>query len=312
MDNEIKGVGNYISYPERGYDPRLGRWLKPDVYAPLLAPYSPYSFALNSPIILVDEDGNWPKPSDFMPDDTPPFLKGLVDGVWEGLTGSAGFVWDYITDKEFKQQTDEFFKTLISDPMGTLQGIVDDYKGMIDRLASGEGTDEDFYNLGNEIGTTSIGVVLGGSTIAAKKIRKLAKPKINKSKLAKEAKKKLDVNWKSKIEGKAQKTGTPGHQFASYRVAIKEAKKPSVKRVTLDLGYNRALKLKPKTITPNRRPDVTSIDENKVVKRIEIQSKTDNVKKLKDRNNQLNKQIENQGYTPAPTEVIKPTTSTGG
>ena len=54
-----------------------------------------------------------------------------------------------------------------------------------------------------------------------------------------------------------------------YREAITEAKKPNVTSVHLDHGYNRALNLDPKTISPNRRPDVVSIYDNRSVLRVE-------------------------------------------
>ncbi len=186
MDNEIKGEGNHIAYAERGYDPRVGRWISVDAYAQVFAGHSPYNFALNNPIYIVDEEGNWPKPSELLPDDTSPFIKGLVDGVWEGLTGTVGFVWDYATDSEFREQVNASFKALINDPIGTLESIVDEYAGMIERLATGNATDEDIYNVGLEVGEGSVGILLGGSTLVAKGVKKLVKPKVSKGKIVNE------------------------------------------------------------------------------------------------------------------------------
>jgi len=142
-------------------------------------------------MVLVDEEGSWPKPSEiFLPDDADPMLKGIVDGLWEGLTGSIGFLIDYASDPEFRAGVHEGFKALINDPIGVIGGIIDEYAGMIDRLASGEGTDDDFYNLGMEIGEVSVGVVFGGSTLVAKATKKLLK-KAPRSELANKTKKKL-------------------------------------------------------------------------------------------------------------------------
>ena len=116
----------------------------------------------------------------------------------------------------------------------------------------------------------------------------------------------MDKSWKAKIHGTAQKTGTPGHQFRMYKEAIKEAKKSNVTRVHLDHGYNRALNLDPKTISPNRRPDVVSIYDNKNVLRIEVQSKTDVPAILRSRNSALDSQIQAQGYNPLPPVVVRP------
>jgi hypothetical protein len=97
--------------------------------------------------------------------------------------------------------------------------------------------------------------------------------------------------WKPKIEGKAQKTGTPGHQFKSYREAINAAKDPNVSKVYLDRGYNKAADLNPGTIKPNRRPDVTIIRKDGRVNVIEVKSKSDKVKNLIERNNEAMKKL---------------------
>ena len=42
--------------------------------------------------------------------------------------------------------------------------------------------------------------------------------------------------WKEKIIGRAQKTGTTGHDVRSYRIAIREAKKAETDAVLLNRG----------------------------------------------------------------------------
>jgi RHS repeat-associated protein len=116
----------------------------------------------------------------------------------------------------------------------------------------------------------------------------------------------VDNSWKFKIHGGAQKTGTPGHQFRTYREAIAEAKNPDVIAVYLDYGYNRALGLDPKTISPNRRPDVLSIYNDGTVKRIEVQSITDVPAILRSRNSALDQQLINQGFIPTPPVIVVP------
>ena len=184
-DDEIKGEGNHIAYAERGYDPRIGRWISMDTYAPLFPSHSPYNYALNNPIYLVDAEGNYPKPSELLSDDTSPLIKGMVDGVWEGLTGSATFVLEYASDPEFRDTVNTAFKALVNDPIGTLEGVVQEYAGMIERVATGNATDEDVYNVGAEIGEAGVGIILRGSTLVAKSVKKLLKPNITKGKIAK-------------------------------------------------------------------------------------------------------------------------------
>jgi RHS repeat-associated protein len=59
-DDEIKGAGNSIAFEARIYDPRLGRFLSIDPIAPKYPMLSPYCFAANSPIRLVDVLGLGP------------------------------------------------------------------------------------------------------------------------------------------------------------------------------------------------------------------------------------------------------------
>ncbi len=56
-DNEVKGTGNQIDFGSRIYDPRLGRWLSLDPLAKKYPSESPYNFAGNSPISIMDPDG---------------------------------------------------------------------------------------------------------------------------------------------------------------------------------------------------------------------------------------------------------------
>jgi RHS repeat-associated protein len=61
-DDELKGSGNSYDFGARMYDPRIGRWLKPDPLEYLAPSLSPYVFAANSPIVLIDPDGEKEKP----------------------------------------------------------------------------------------------------------------------------------------------------------------------------------------------------------------------------------------------------------
>lgn len=118
----------------------------------------------------------------------------------------------------------------------------------------------------------------------------------------------VDKSWKLKIDGTAQRTGNDAaHQVRTYREAIELAKDPDVVSVDLDHGYNRALALDPKTISPNRRPDVTAIYNDGRVARVEVQSATDNPAILRSRNAALDAEIRAQGFTSLPPKVVVPT-----
>jgi RHS repeat-associated protein len=59
-DNEVKGEGNQQDYGMRIYDGRLGRFLSVDPLIKKLPWLSPYSFAGNNPIALIEKDGGQP------------------------------------------------------------------------------------------------------------------------------------------------------------------------------------------------------------------------------------------------------------
>ncbi len=56
-DDEVKGVGNSLDFGARIYDNRLGRWLSVDPLQQKYVGFSPYNFAINSPLQYKDYDG---------------------------------------------------------------------------------------------------------------------------------------------------------------------------------------------------------------------------------------------------------------
>jgi RHS repeat-associated protein len=59
-DNEVKGEGNSLDFGSRIYDSRLGRFLSIDPMTSKYPDLSAYSFAANSPIWLIDKEGEEP------------------------------------------------------------------------------------------------------------------------------------------------------------------------------------------------------------------------------------------------------------
>jgi RHS repeat-associated protein len=59
-DDDIWGIKDSYDFGERMYDSRIGRWFKIDPQASQMPQISPYSFALNNPVFLIDEDGEIP------------------------------------------------------------------------------------------------------------------------------------------------------------------------------------------------------------------------------------------------------------
>jgi len=56
-DDEVYGAGNLIDYGARVRDPRLGPWLGIDPLAAKYPSWSPYVYAMNTPISAYDPDG---------------------------------------------------------------------------------------------------------------------------------------------------------------------------------------------------------------------------------------------------------------
>ncbi|MFT6338048.1 MAG: RHS repeat-associated protein [Halioglobus sp.] len=57
QDNEVNGEGNAYDFGARMYDSRLGRWMSVDPLFKKYPGFSPYNFATNSPIYILDFDG---------------------------------------------------------------------------------------------------------------------------------------------------------------------------------------------------------------------------------------------------------------
>ena len=56
-DDEVKGNGDQIDYGMRVYDPRAGKFLSVDPFAPKFPELTPYQYASNRPIDGIDRDG---------------------------------------------------------------------------------------------------------------------------------------------------------------------------------------------------------------------------------------------------------------
>ncbi len=277
-DNTIKGEGNTYTTLNRIYDSRLGRWFSVDPEAQEYPDESPYVAMENNPVSEVDPEG-----------DCPWCIAAIKGAVQEYATQ---VITNFAEGKDWKQAfTNVDGKAIVS-------------AAIVDGLTMGVGT-----------------LITKGKTVvkvanALDKVAKTEKAVIKANKVATTTKQvsKVEKNvskaeWKGKIIGKAQKTGTDGHRVRSYKEAIKAAKDPKVEKVFLDKGYNKAAGLKPGTIKPNRRPDATVVKKDGKVNSIEVQSKTDNPDVLLKRNQEAMDKLpaERQGSV----KVVKPTSSNG-
>jgi len=58
-DDEIMGGDNCYTTSERLYDPRIGRWIKPDLLEAEATSWTPYRYAFDNPLRFSDPDGNF-------------------------------------------------------------------------------------------------------------------------------------------------------------------------------------------------------------------------------------------------------------
>ena len=87
-EKDSESFNDAYDFGARIYDGRLGRWFRVDNKFYLFAHQSPYSYALNTPIIVVDANGEYPKPSEVLASmgfEPPPLAAGLMDGFVSGL-----------------------------------------------------------------------------------------------------------------------------------------------------------------------------------------------------------------------------------
>ena len=80
-DDELKGSGNSYDFGARIYDPRVGRWLAVDANRDASMGVTPYHFVLNSPIRLLDSDGNIQRDCNGQIIATPTGKEETLDGV---------------------------------------------------------------------------------------------------------------------------------------------------------------------------------------------------------------------------------------
>ena len=100
-----------------------------------------------------------------------------------------------------------------------------------------------------------------------------------------------DPNWKSKIKGKPQETGTPGHAELMSSLAEKYAKMQTVKFVYLDRQYRTITVLANNKLTQQRRADIVVEQKSGRLDVIEVRSKSDDPKELHQRNLEVMKEL---------------------
>jgi RHS repeat-associated protein len=113
-DNETYGEGDEYDYGERIYDSRLGRWMSCDALEEIYPAYSPYGFALNTPIQAYDFGGNLVI-----------FVNGFRKSAWQNKLLFEPMYYPFLSEK-------------LGDPETIYSSDVFDYWGEIDNKFMGK------------------------------------------------------------------------------------------------------------------------------------------------------------------------------
>lgn len=99
-DDNIKGSGNSYDFGARIYDNRVSRFLSIDPDFKKYTNLSPYAYAANSPIVMIDLDGRGPIiPESIWRGKGVEFAKmaGIVNSLWKDVSGAGGLVKKFAT-----------------------------------------------------------------------------------------------------------------------------------------------------------------------------------------------------------------------
>ncbi len=163
-DKDI-GTDDY-DFGARIYDARIGKFFSTDPLEEEYENISPYAFAANNPIYYLDENGEFPKPSEILKKlgfEVNPYIGGFLDGLVDASPiGMVGFGWDLLTDDDFSTEVWNGLKALAADPIGTLKAMYGEKVDNWTAALNGTATEGQKYAVGNDVGVV-VGTVLTGA-----------------------------------------------------------------------------------------------------------------------------------------------------
>jgi len=131
--------------------------------------HATYSYCYQSPVVLLDPDGKQVK-SKYL-DDTwlgdygfsNSFGNGIADGMIDASpVGLVVFIKDILTKPEVREQLWQGINDIIDDPSGTVQKLFAKKIETWSNVLNGGGTEQEKYNVGNDIGNTLGALITGG------------------------------------------------------------------------------------------------------------------------------------------------------
>lgn len=189
---ELDEESGLYYYGARYYDPRISIWSSTDPlsgFNPIFEEehyfdfehnggvsnsfnHATYSYCYQNPIILLDPNGKQVK-SKYL-DDTwlgdygfgNSFANGIADGLVDASPiGVIAFVKDIITKPEVLSALKEGIMKFVDDPSGSVQKMFDKKVDAWTKVLNGGGTEQERYDVGNDIGNTLGGLLTGGGLV---------------------------------------------------------------------------------------------------------------------------------------------------
>jgi len=191
-DDEINGNTYTAEFWE--YDARSGRrWNldpKPD---PSISQYVAFD---NNPIVKTDPNGDCSDCPDKPVDSK--YLGGLGfnlgsfgNGVADGFVGAVPelgqFVFGLATSSEARNNFLTSVNTLLNDPINTVKGIASEKIQQWGNVLSGNGTEEEKYSVGRDVGSTLFAFLTGAGISKLREVINVAKYEKELVKIAEEA-----------------------------------------------------------------------------------------------------------------------------
>ncbi|CAM3831664.1 polymorphic toxin-type HINT domain-containing protein [Flavobacterium branchiophilum] len=127
--------------------------------------HSSYTYCYLNPVRLVDPDGkqveseylgSWSTRSSF--------ANGMIDGMLNNIPGlgTANEAWKLTTNSEYRAQVMGVIKQIAANPIAFLEKVAKDKIEAYKAVLSGGGTDQQRYDVGNDIGGILPGLIAGG------------------------------------------------------------------------------------------------------------------------------------------------------
>jgi hypothetical protein len=157
---------------------------------------SPYVAFDNNPIAVTDPDGDCTTcPGDPVDSkylgwtglDFGSFGNGVADGFIGALPELGEFVWDLITSQEARSNFSSGLGAVFDDPLGTVKAIAADKYDLWSSVLSGNGTEQQKYDVGKEVGNLVFGALSGAALSKLTEIIKVAKYEKQLVKIAQQA-----------------------------------------------------------------------------------------------------------------------------